>query len=350
MFTQSMIDRADRRAHRRMWGVIACVVALLAIMHFAGCSPTPPKTDIHGGQVVQGNSFNSTDTGASHKKHTAFTITPAVLPTLSQPHITSPTTQPSTFNIDGQTLAVPPGASITYTTDVEDHDIPATVAEENHATALGTSISTDGDKGSITGEPPTVQISGVSVKGLNGSGAKGGGGKSSAGADEFSWTAIVAEVSAASSTSHWMMGFGALVLIGGWLICGVYSWFTDKIQWTTIAIVTGVGVAIIGTAVILDSHPIIFILAIVGGIGALVWHFYHKVNAATADTAAPTIPTTPTTPTTTASNLITTAEADAKAAVAKVEGLIAGMFGAKPTTPTAAEIAVAKVSQTVNGS
>lgn len=308
--------------------IIRVGMFLIAAVLIVGCGPITPKTEVHAGQVTQGNSFSSTDNGASHKVHTSFTLTPAV-------GVVVPATQPATFTIEGKTVTAPPGASVVYTNDVEDHDIPGAVTEENHATSLGASISTDGDKGNVTGDAPVVTIAATNIKGLNGSGAKGGGGNSSGGTTDFSWTELVASISAASSTAKWMMLIGAILLVAGWIGCGIYSWMTDKIQWIPIAIVTAVGVAIIGTAVILDTHPIFFILAVVTGVGALVWYFYEKMNTATTPTAG-----TPSTPTPAPTGFISTVEADLAAVKAKLEGYFAGKPAPLPM-PTAPVVSAA---------
>ena len=269
---------------RRCTILLSLLVTLMAGL-ISACATPAPKTALTGATVTQSNHFSSADTGTTHTKHVALTVTPPAVPPAP-----GSSTQPSAVNIDGKSVLALAGTTVSYVADEETHETPAITTEENVANATGVSIQTNGDKGDIDGKPPTVAINPVNITGPNGTGAKGGGGKSSGGETDFGWTELVAQVSAASSTAKWMMWLGTIFLIVGWGGCAVYSWISDKIQWVSIAIVTGIGTAIIGTAIILDTHPIFFIIAVLAGGGVLVWHFYHKVSTAPPSTGTGATP------------------------------------------------------------
>jgi hypothetical protein len=310
------------------WTILLLIVALFAVICLLsvlqGCSTPRAKTVLAGGNSTASNSFKSTEASNTHERHLKMTVAPSTRPAAAA------STQPSVVTFGGQQMTLAPGTAAVFTDDESD-GVPTLTEEENRASAQAPTLETNTDRGTFDGSAPVARVDPVTVHGPNGTGSKGGGASSSAGTFDFGWTELVQAVSAASSTAHWMMLAGAALMILGYVIAGFISWEKSEIQWAMFAIVTGVGVLIIGTAVILDTHPGYFIAAVVIGFITLAWYAYHRISTSSAAAAAGAPGSAPAA----SPSFASAVEDDALAFVKKIEGYVSPAAAAPPTASAA---------------
>jgi hypothetical protein len=342
--------------------VLLVALSLLIAYILPGCaSGTEFKTEVTGSTVHQATSFDSRNSGTSHKKHTSVTISPssimtsspsvAPVPPVPIPTITPPTTQPTVVQVDGKVLTAPVGMSVSYTVDEEDRDKPSTsVSSKSNADGAGASIRSVNDVGNFKSDAPSVSMKPLLVNTPDGS-VTGGGGESDGGDASFAWTTLANAItppSARGERSFWLAGL--LFMVGGGLYVVVELLLKGVPDYRLVIVAEVIGLGLLATAITAEQHPIVFLFlffAIVAVIVWYVWEWKRKEDAAKGGTTTPS--TTP--------SIVSSAESELSKLQSYIAGLFHGQATAKNATPAtaaptaatnAAQATIEEISQIVN--
>lgn len=209
-----------------------------------------------------------------------ITVTP---PTATSPAMAS--TQPVHIIVEGREIVAPAGSAVRMISSV-----PASTEVESSADAAGPTLRTNGDKGNFASDAPTVELPGQTIKGASGRSVKGGGGSAAGGDSAFSWTQLVASVSAASTGQKALWGIGILLLVAAVVMLVVEHFFGGVTDWILVGILAGGGLFFIGLGIVAESHPWLLALIPIAVIGGIVYYCWKWKTKAVVVPSVPEVP------------------------------------------------------------
>lgn len=304
-------------------GVTACFIA---------CQATPATT-ITPGTASNSDNYSKRGTADEDSTTTDITITaPASTPNMPQPaaqpgaDTTPPSTQPVSVDFGtGKKIEAPAGSSVHVSVTEHKTGTPALTTRNRLAQATGAGFTSNKEgAGQTDGKPSKAELQPISPDGEG-----GGGGDSSDGSFAYSWTGIAAALSPTSKMAAAFDAISVLLFLGSiaFVLGPILLKTTPK--WVMAGATFLASLLSLCAGIMIDTHPMALIAIAAGVLTLIGIVIYHEVKTSTPVTTPASGTATPA-PT----GFISTVESDAKAVVAKAEGVIAGFMAKAPATPT----------------